>query len=343
MRATLAGREVPRLLGRRRQTLEPAVLLQHQVEVEQVVGTQRRPDPRLAQFGREPPHLHAHAARHEQVDDAPARFLGDRARALRALEAVRAPLVVGAHTYREVVGSQLHVPAARAVGPDRRHRITGPWSSFSARPPWLVCHTLRQPSPALESSGGSVALGHDAPAASPTARGSMAARGRHHLRPPRCPPRGARELAPGLPAGARRRATGPRDRRLAERPTARSSARTTRSVRSGLRRYRIAESTAAELAKLGVPRLADVYDELGTDFELSVDVKEPAAAPGAARGRAGATAPSNASGSASRICPSSARSARTGGEARALDQQRDDRRAARAARGRARRARRSTR
>ena len=46
----------------------------------------------------------------------------------------------------------------------------------------------------------------------------------------------------------------------------------------GLRRRRGRERTAAELAALGVPRLADVYEELGTDFELSVDLKEPAAA-----------------------------------------------------------------
>jgi glycerophosphoryl diester phosphodiesterase len=48
-------------------------------------------------------------------------------------------------------------------------------------------------------------------------------------------------------------------------------------VRKGLRRQRVAASTAAELARLGVPRLADLYAELGTDYELSVDVKDPAA------------------------------------------------------------------
>jgi len=43
----------------------------------------------------------------------------------------------------------------------------------------------------------------------------------------------------------------------------------------GLRRRKISSSTAEELAGAGVPRLADVYEELGTDFELSVDLKEP--------------------------------------------------------------------
>jgi glycerophosphoryl diester phosphodiesterase len=50
------------------------------------------------------------------------------------------------------------------------------------------------------------------------------------------------------------------------------------SVRRGMRRVRVGDATAEQLAALGVPRLADVYDELGTDFELSVDVKEPAVA-----------------------------------------------------------------
>ena len=46
-------------------------------------------------------------------------------------------------------------------------------------------------------------------------------------------------------------------------------------VGRGLRRRKIASTTAAELADLGVPRLADVYKELGTDYMLSVDLKEP--------------------------------------------------------------------
>jgi glycerophosphoryl diester phosphodiesterase len=50
------------------------------------------------------------------------------------------------------------------------------------------------------------------------------------------------------------------------------------TVRRGRRRRRISESTAAELAELSVPRLADVYEQLGTAFECSVDVKSPDAA-----------------------------------------------------------------
>jgi glycerophosphoryl diester phosphodiesterase len=49
-------------------------------------------------------------------------------------------------------------------------------------------------------------------------------------------------------------------------------------VGRGLRRRRVAETRAADLAELGVPRLADVYAELGTAFACSVDVKAPEAA-----------------------------------------------------------------
>jgi glycerophosphoryl diester phosphodiesterase len=46
-------------------------------------------------------------------------------------------------------------------------------------------------------------------------------------------------------------------------------------VRTGLRRVRVRDLPAARLSELGVPRLADLYAELGTDFELSLDLKEP--------------------------------------------------------------------
>jgi glycerophosphoryl diester phosphodiesterase len=49
-------------------------------------------------------------------------------------------------------------------------------------------------------------------------------------------------------------------------------------VPGGLRRRKVAATTANQLAELGVPRLADVYAELGTGFECSVDVKTPDAA-----------------------------------------------------------------
>ncbi|HYH51362.1 MAG TPA: glycerophosphodiester phosphodiesterase [Acidimicrobiia bacterium] len=46
-------------------------------------------------------------------------------------------------------------------------------------------------------------------------------------------------------------------------------------IRTGLRRTKIRDMPAARLEELGVPRLADLYAEVGTNFELSLDLKEP--------------------------------------------------------------------
>ena len=46
--------------------------------------------------------------------------------------------------------------------------------------------------------------------------------------------------------------------------------------RRGLHKVRVAQSTAAELAEHDVPRLAELYAECGTDFDLSIDAKEEA-------------------------------------------------------------------
>jgi glycerophosphoryl diester phosphodiesterase len=49
-------------------------------------------------------------------------------------------------------------------------------------------------------------------------------------------------------------------------------------IRRGLRRTHVTETPAEQLAALGVPRLDEVYRELGTAFECSVDVKSRDAA-----------------------------------------------------------------
>jgi len=49
-------------------------------------------------------------------------------------------------------------------------------------------------------------------------------------------------------------------------------------VRRGLRRSRVAGTTAADLQRFGVPRLADLYEECGAAYELSIDLKDPEAA-----------------------------------------------------------------
>ncbi len=51
-------------------------------------------------------------------------------------------------------------------------------------------------------------------------------------------------------------------------------------VSRGLRRKRISATTSDDLATYGIPRMVDVYAELGADFECSVDVKSADAAVG---------------------------------------------------------------
>ena len=46
-------------------------------------------------------------------------------------------------------------------------------------------------------------------------------------------------------------------------------------VRRGFRRRRIGDTSADVLAEWDIPRLSDLYAELGTDFELSIDAQEP--------------------------------------------------------------------
>lgn len=47
------------------------------------------------------------------------------------------------------------------------------------------------------------------------------------------------------------------------------------SFRRGVRKIRVAEHSADELAAYDVPRLRDVYEECGTDFDFSIDAKQP--------------------------------------------------------------------
>ena len=47
------------------------------------------------------------------------------------------------------------------------------------------------------------------------------------------------------------------------------------SFRRGLRKIRVGDLTAAELAEFDIPRLADLYETCGTDYELSIDAKQP--------------------------------------------------------------------
>jgi glycerophosphoryl diester phosphodiesterase len=48
------------------------------------------------------------------------------------------------------------------------------------------------------------------------------------------------------------------------------------TVGRGLKRKKVPASTAEELAGFGIPRLADVYADLGTAYDFSIDVKDDA-------------------------------------------------------------------
>src|SRR5262245_1403995 len=69
--------------------VEPVRCLELEVEVEDVVGADRRTAVRFGELRREPPHLQPNVRRHQQVRDATAGVLGDGHAALRTLEAVR--------------------------------------------------------------------------------------------------------------------------------------------------------------------------------------------------------------------------------------------------------------
>lgn len=49
-------------------------------------------------------------------------------------------------------------------------------------------------------------------------------------------------------------------------------------IRRGLRRHRVQRSTSDSLAEIGVPTLRALYEALGDDYELSIDLKDPEAA-----------------------------------------------------------------
>ena len=89
----------------------------------------------------------------------------------------------------------------------------------------------------------------------------------------------------------------------------------------GWRRRRVAQSTAAELAEVGVPRLADLYAELAS--ELSLDLYDPAGAAISGWHTAGAT---SGCGSLAEAAAAGGRGARTRGP-RALDPAPEPRRA----------------
>src|SRR5262249_22322227 len=144
----------------------------------------------------------------------------------------------------EVPGPEPHHPAARAVRLDHD------------------CHTggIGRPQRPLEA-------GPEA-RIRPVAPITFAHRGARLLHP--------ENTLPAFRAGLEEGAAGPEsDRRLgADGKVVRTHDAGVRGPLFGLWKLRVHESSAARLARHGVPRLADLYAALGCDYELSVDLKD---------------------------------------------------------------------
>ena len=227
-------------------------------------GCRIGPSVRLGELGRESPDLHADAGRDEQVDDALAGALRHRDRAGRAPERVRAR---SSSEQTRTTRSFARSCTSPQVGQLARMVVTGRPLQYSWNP------AIGRAPRALEVE--STRLGrthHD------RVRGD-------HVRPPRSARRTAgehtlRRFERALELGAR----GSRATRGCP-PTARSCSCTTpRSggvcARSASRRRR-----RPSCRELDVPRLADLYATCGTEYELSIDAKEPAVIASHGRGR----------------------------------------------------------
>lgn len=218
------------------------------MEVQEVVEADGRSASRLGQLRGTAPDLHLDARGDEQLDDPLARVLGDRALTHGTLKRVRAGFVVGTHSHEEIRSPQLDVPAIGALGADAGHGLP-----------------IGRGLGALNGQSGPLGLAREGlPSCAVTITFAH---------------RGARLEAPentleafrlGLEQGASGLETDAHLSLDGEVVLVHDA-----SVRRGIRRRRVAEASAAELAELGVPRLVDLYHSLGTDFELSVDLKVP--------------------------------------------------------------------
>ena len=75
------------------------------------------------------------------------------------------------------------------------------------------------------------------------------------------------------------------------------------AFRKGLRRVRVATSTAGDLAQLDVPSLTDLYRDFGAAYELSIDLKAEGVEEPIRRGRGRGRRTWNGCGSAPRASP----------------------------------------
>src|SRR4051794_8330753 len=119
-------RSRPAILHRGGQPVEPAVPLELEVELEEIVVVDGVTAAGLVQFGGHVPHREADARGDEEVDDARLRRLRHGHAAVGAAERIGALVVGRAHLDGDVPGRKLDIPAGWATRPDRGH----PWSPF---------------------------------------------------------------------------------------------------------------------------------------------------------------------------------------------------------------------
>jgi glycerophosphoryl diester phosphodiesterase len=236
--------------------LDPVLTLQEEVEVEQVVRHQGRTAVFLVQLGGEPPDLFADPDRHQERADRRARVVHDGGLATRAAEAIGPTVVVDADADRDVRDPQAHRATTRALSLDRCH--DGP--SAGPRGP------LRPVSPLTRPVGAVSHPLYDAPAVTPITFAHRGARAHH---PENTIPAFRHALergAAGLETDAWLSGDGEvvlvHDNRV-----------WSRQLGVVPRRVTVEKTPAATLSDLGIPRLNDLYESLGADFELSVDLK----------------------------------------------------------------------
>ncbi len=257
------------------QLVEPAVVGQEDMQVEQVVGCEDGAAGSFGKLGGPLPELVRGPCGHEQVDDPRAGCAVHRLIADRAPETVGARCgLVGADTDGQVVDLELHVATRRALGSDCRHQDPPP----RRRGP-LLTRNFGTPGNALESDCGS---GGRAGVTEGTKLVVQRFGKDGLVRPITFAHRGGRADGPENTLPAFRRAlehgaTGlESDARLSVDGEV-VLVHDAIAKRGSFRRARVDQSTAAELEALDVPRLADLYADLGTDYELSLDLYDPAA------------------------------------------------------------------
>ena len=240
------------VVDHRGQLLGPVIALEEEVEVEEVVGRERRSHVGFEELGGKPPDLFLDADRDQQGADRRRCVVNDRRGATGAVESVGTPVVVGADPDGQVGDPQSYRPAARTLRFDGCHV-----GSIGTIPAALEDR--------LPKAGSTPP--YDAASVAPITFAHRGARAQH-------PENTIPAFRHALEHGARGLETDAWLSGDGEVVLVHDS--WVRGARLGLvpRRIAVATATAAELSDLGVPALADLYRELGSDYELSIDLKD---------------------------------------------------------------------